>query len=102
MHQPRRKDPLLVMNCERCDADFRKTSSTMSRFNTEMICSDCATLERAHPSYPEAERVELEAVRAGNMNFPGIGCPPELYLQPQKKSSALLPGVLPKNTEYGW
>lgn len=64
------------MRCDRCG----KTASvvTGSYFNTDTICDICEEREKAHPKYPEAKRIENEAVRAGNYNFPGIGLPPEL------------------------
>lgn len=64
-------------HCERCGVQL--VSSTMSRFNTDTICLTCAKRERAHPKYAEAAAAELAAVRSGNMNFPGIGCPADLY-----------------------
>lgn len=64
------------MICDRCR---RPTSvSTGSYFNTEQICLECDEAERAHPSYEEALRVELAAVRSGDFNFPGIGLPDDL------------------------
>lgn len=50
----------------------------MSRFNTDAICLDCNAKEKRHPKYPEAEAAELEAVRSGDYNFPGIGKPDDL------------------------
>jgi hypothetical protein len=50
----------------------------MSRFNTETICTDCETKEKAHPKYAEARRIEHEHVVRGNYNFPGIGKPSDL------------------------
>lgn len=70
--------------CARCGADLRKTSSIMSRFNTDTICGDCKAIEKVHPNYPRAHGEELAAVKAGNTNYPGIGgdhCP-ELYKPP--------------------
>lgn len=66
-------------HCARCNADLSKTSSIMSRFSTETICSDCEKRERVHPKYQEAHGRELAEVKAGNMNYEGIGSPPELY-----------------------
>jgi hypothetical protein len=51
---------------------------TMSRFNTDMVCEDCESREKAHPKYAEAKAAELAAVRRGEHNFPGIGLPPDL------------------------
>lgn len=67
------------MICPRCHNPM--PIYTMSRFNTEYICVwNCVERERAHPKYAEAAAAELAAVRAGELNYPGIGCPPELYL----------------------
>jgi hypothetical protein len=65
-------------SCGRCGKTPLEASTT-SYFNTENICMDCARRERAHPKYAEAQRIESEAVKRGDYNFPGIGCPPELY-----------------------
>jgi len=62
--------------CERCGHSTIVT--TMSYFNTEMICPDCDLKERAHPDFARARETEIEAVRNGNNNFPGIGKPTDL------------------------
>lgn len=64
------------MKCDRCGGDA--TVSTMSRFNTETICEDCETKEKAHPAYAEARRIEHEHVVNGDYNFPGVGKPEDL------------------------
>ena len=64
------------MNCERCRGEA--FSSTCSRFNTEQICRPCEEREKAHPEYPRAKARELEAVKRGDYNFPGIGLPDDL------------------------
>ena len=46
---------------------------TMSMFNEETICMDCADKERERPDYKAACDAEIAAVRAGNRNFKGIG-----------------------------
>jgi hypothetical protein len=58
-------------HCARCAAELR--TCTMSRFNTDTICHDCREDEKQAPGYAEAERREVEAVRAGFYNFPGVG-----------------------------
>lgn len=68
------------MICGRCDREV--WSFTGSYFNRDWICHDCEAKERAHPAYLEAVRVECEAVRAGDFNFPGVGLPPELEVKP--------------------
>lgn len=65
------------MICDRCGQET--LSSTGSMFNTEQICLDpCAKAERAHPDYEQARRTEMEAVKSGDYNFPGIGLPADL------------------------
>lgn len=66
-------------HCERCGTDLSKVSSIVSKFNTETICSPCKARERAHPDYKAADAAEVAAVRAGDMNFPGVGCPAALH-----------------------
>lgn len=65
-----------MQKCDRCTADSEWL--TMSKFNTDMICDKCWDAEHLHPKYDEASMVELEAVRAGVRNFPGIGLPEDL------------------------
>jgi hypothetical protein len=64
-----------MVKCDRCGREG--VSLTGSWFNTEMICcgdaDSCAAKEKAHPQFAEAKRVEEEAVKRGDMNFPGIG-----------------------------
>ena len=64
------------MKCQRCYEETRV--HTMSMFNVDMICMDCAKKERAHYKYEEARREEAEEVRRGNYNFRGIGKPQDL------------------------
>jgi hypothetical protein len=45
----------------------------MSRFNTDEICLECEQLETQHPDYQKAKDAELAQVKAGNMNFAGVG-----------------------------
>jgi len=63
--------------CQRCGK--RVGAYTMSFFNTELICFDCVARERAHPQYAAAHAAELAAVERGDFNFPGTGCPNDLY-----------------------
>jgi len=42
-------------------------------FNTQTICLECKAIEKTHPKYEDACKAELEAVRKGDYNFPGIG-----------------------------
>lgn len=63
-------------SCERCNKPT--FDSIMSKFNTQMICTECKTIEKAHPSYQRASDAEVSEVRSGNYNFEGIGLPDEL------------------------
>ena len=75
--KPRRGDTGLGQGrCDRCHTPTTVTS--MSWFNTEMCCEACLELERQHPDYPRAAEAEEQAVRAGDLNFPGIGKPSDL------------------------
>jgi hypothetical protein len=68
--------------CDRCGALARAT--TMSYFNTDTICMDCRTRERAHPKFEEARDAEIAACKGGNFNFPGIGLPDDLKTTTRK------------------
>lgn len=62
--------------CERCRS---KTSITrMSIFNTDMCCIECIEIEKKHPEYKRAVKIELQALVTGDYNFPGIGLPNDL------------------------
>lgn len=61
--------------CDRCHCSLAGKSRRMSRFNTDCLCSECAEAERRHPDYRKAADAELEAVRRGDRNYPGVGWP---------------------------
>ncbi len=73
------------MKCPRCRNE--STVSIMSKFNTEEICIPCKDREEKHPLYAEADQAEVAAVRNGNYNFQGTGCPADLY-KPEEKADA--------------
>jgi hypothetical protein len=50
----------------------------MSIFNSQMICEECDEQEKQHPQYHKAKETELQAVKKGDYNFPGIGLPLDL------------------------
>lgn len=62
--------------CDRCGDETLVT--TMSYFNTEVICMNCDKRERRHPGFKTAREAEEKAVRAGDYNFPGVGKPDDL------------------------
>jgi hypothetical protein len=45
---------------------------------------DCKAIEQQHPEYETARRIETEAVRNGNYNFPGVGLPDDLVALSRK------------------
>jgi len=64
------------MICDRCYKE--SLGSTGSYFNTQQICFACSKIEREHPAFEEAQRVENEAVKRGDFNYPGVGLPADL------------------------
>ena len=58
--------------CDRCHAPLTG-GRTMSMFNTDCICMECAKAERSRKDYAAARDAECAAVRGGNHNFAGIG-----------------------------
>ncbi len=58
--------------CDRCGGRL-ESGRTMSRFNRDCICMECAAKERARGDYPLAVAVEREAVKRGIRDYPGIG-----------------------------
>ena len=58
--------------CKRCLGSTNKIT-TMSVFNTDVICRSCKSEEKKHPKYKEAVDAEFEEIKKGNYNFPGIG-----------------------------
>lgn len=65
-----------MFTCPRCEDE--DIASTMSWFNTQQICTGCDKAERSHPKFAEAKKAVEDAEAAGNSNFAGVGCPPEL------------------------
>jgi hypothetical protein len=62
-------------HCDRCNGPL--ALSMMSKFNTDILCTQCQDDEREAPGYASAEAAEVAAVRAGDYNFPGIGLSPQ-------------------------
>ena len=62
--------------CDRCGKETRV--HIMSYFNEDDLCMACSEKEQAHPDYGTAKATEAEAVRHGDMNYPGIGKPGDL------------------------
>jgi hypothetical protein len=64
------------MICDRCHKETN--GFTGSYFNSESICFACADIERKHPAFEEARRIENEEVAQGNYNYRGVGLPSDL------------------------
>jgi len=60
-----------MTKCDRCRTETNVT--TMSMFNTQVICMDCQDAERKRPDFEAARQAETEAVLRGDYNFPGVG-----------------------------
>ena len=58
-------------NCDRCGKSTGNTT-TMSIFNQDVICMDCKEEEKKDPDYKLAQEAEAEAVRRGDLNYPGF------------------------------
>ena len=66
-------DPFFTKTtCDRCGGSLDK-GRTMSMYNEDCICLGCKEKERHRDDYEEARKADLDAVRAGNYNFKGIG-----------------------------
>jgi two-component SAPR family response regulator len=63
--------------CDRCKEEVSTLKG--SYFNTEMICLECDSRERAHSMFEMAKKIENEQVKQGNYNFEGIGLPIDIY-----------------------
>ena len=59
--------------CQRCGQE--SDSFTGSWFDTTLICLSCSEIEEAHPDFQYAHDTETEAVKRGDLNFPGVGWP---------------------------
>ncbi len=68
---------IITMRCERC-GKTDVTSVTVSYFNTQIICENCESTERAHPEFRTAKNAELDAILKGDLFYKGIGLPKDL------------------------
>lgn len=65
---------LLLRSCERCGAPL--IGWGVSYFDTDTCCAACLDDEREAPGYEAARAAEAAAVRAGDLNFRGVGLSP--------------------------
>ena len=63
------------MNVEKCERCGEPTNgiTTMSMFNTEVICMKCKEAEKLRPDYNKAVEADVAEIKKGNYNFEGIG-----------------------------
>lgn len=66
----------MTQECDRCKEPTDIT--TMSWFNTEMICGLCEAKERRHSALKKAKAAIYGAKRNGDLNNIGIGKPNNL------------------------
>lgn len=61
------------MNRDKCDrcGESTNNSTTMSMFNTDVICMGCKDDEKNDPEYDAAVNAEREALKNGNNNYQG-------------------------------
>lgn len=59
-------------NCDRCGGSL-EAGRIMSKYNNDCICMICKKKEQKSPNYKKACDADIEAVRRGDYNFPGIG-----------------------------
>lgn len=57
--------------CDRCHKEL-KSGRTMSMFNEQCICMECAEKERRDPEYRKAVEADQAEIQKGNYNFKGI------------------------------
>jgi len=57
--------------CDRCHKELN-SGRTMSMFNEQCVCLECAEKERQDPEYRKAVEVDHDEIRKGNYNFKGI------------------------------
>ena len=59
-------------HCDRCHG-LLDGIRTMSMFNEDYLCLDCATKEKQRADYKEAVEADHAEIKKGNYNFKGIG-----------------------------
>jgi len=59
------------VECQRCHKQSFDT--ILSMFNTEEICKDCKEAEEKRPDHDAAIKADEAAIKAGDINFKGIG-----------------------------
>jgi hypothetical protein len=80
-----------MATCARCGEE--SIATTMSYFNTEVICPQCKDEERQAPGYEVAVSTEMTQIKVGEYNFKGVGLSAEdraflARLRQERKSRA--------------
>lgn len=65
-------DSMRREKCDRCGQPPIDNTTTMSKFNKQVICMPCKEKEQKHPKYRTACDAEEEAIRNGDFNYPGL------------------------------
>ena len=58
--------------CDRCHGSLA-SERKMSMFNEDYLCLSCIEKEKQHPDYEKAVQADIDEIKKGNYNFPGIG-----------------------------
>ena len=64
--------------CDRCEQPPINSTTIMSKFNTQVICTPCKEKEMKHSKYKDACDAEKQAIDNGDGYFKGIGKPEDL------------------------
>ena len=68
---------ILKPECDRCG--ITRGYFRMSMFNQDWCCQVCLIIEERHPKWIEARDREVNEVNDGNLNYEGIGLPPNYH-----------------------
>jgi hypothetical protein len=60
-------------NCDRCGTTLAGKTRIMSMYNNDCLCLDCKQKETERPDYKTASDADVNEIKKGNYNFPGIG-----------------------------
>lgn len=63
--------------CDKCHNPIGKIRK-MSMYNTDCLCEACIKAEQRRSDYKLAQDADIEAIRNGNYNYPGIGYKEEI------------------------
>ncbi len=58
--------------CDRCH-QLLNGIRTQSMYNNDVLCMSCKDKETQRSDYPDAVQADVDAIKHGDYNFPGIG-----------------------------